>query len=101
MSQTAVAHYSLDDQTEVLIELESSTGYQPAGGAKPDVGKLKDACSSAVAGAQAVMEQVRAISPDEVELKFGIKVNGTMNWLIASAATESHFEVTLTWKSPR
>ncbi|MCA1695681.1 MAG: hypothetical protein LC749_13655 [Actinobacteria bacterium] len=32
-----------------------------------------------------------------MEVKFGIKVSGTANWLIAKAATEGNFDITLTW----
>ena len=35
--------------------------------------------------------------PDSVEVKFGIKVTGTADWLVAKAATEGNFEVTLKW----
>jgi hypothetical protein len=38
--------------------------------------------------------------PDEVELKFGIKVSGGASWLVAKAAGEANFEVSLTWSRP-
>ena len=45
-----------------------------------------------------LLEKVKESGPDEVELKFGVKVSGTMNWLVARAASEGNFEITLTWK---
>ena len=50
------------------------------------------------AAAREVLEQVRAAGPDEVEVKFGVKVTGTMTWVVAKAATEGNFEVTLKWQ---
>ena len=32
------------------------------------------------------------------DAKVGIKVTGTANWVVARAATEGNFEVTLTWQ---
>ncbi len=48
-----------------------------------------------------LLEQVRAAQPDGVEVKFGVKVTGTATWLIAKAATEGNFEITLTWKADK
>jgi hypothetical protein len=92
-----VVRYELDDGTVVQFEVEPSEEFRSAG---PDalVGKLRDAVSPAVEGAKAVLDKVKEARPDEVELKFGIKVSGTMNWLVAKAASEGNFEVTLTWK---
>jgi predicted neutral ceramidase superfamily lipid hydrolase len=92
----AVASYALDDGTVVRFEVEPNTGFRPAG---PDeiAGRIREAVAPAVAGARAVLEQVKAAGPRQVEVKFGIKVSGTANWLVAKAATEGNFEVTLTW----
>lgn len=92
-----VVRYTLDDGTVVRFEVEPGEGFRPAG---PDeiAGRLREAVAPAVAGAKAVLEKVKESAPDEVELKFGIKVSGTANWLVARAATEGNFEVTLTWR---
>jgi Trypsin-co-occurring domain 1 len=94
---TSVVQYRLDDGTVVRFEVEPPAGFRPAG---PDeiAGRIREAVTPAVEGAKAVLEQVREARPDSVELKFGIKVSGTANWLIAKAATEANFEVTLTWE---
>lgn len=94
-----VLGYTLDDGSVVRIECEPGPGFRPVG---PDeiVGKLRDAIGPAVEGAKVVLDRVRDARPEEVEVKFGIKVSGTMNWVIAKAATEANFEITLTWKSP-
>jgi hypothetical protein len=97
MAATPVVRYKLDDDTEVRFEVSPSEGFRPAG---PDhlVGQLEAAVAPAVAGARAVLDEVKKIAPQEIELTFGLKVSGTMNWLVAKAATEGNFQVTLTWK---
>jgi NTP-dependent ternary system trypsin peptidase co-occuring protein len=51
-----------------------------------------------VSAARVVLDQVRAAAPDRVEVTFGVKVTGTMNWVVAKAASEGNFEVTLSWE---
>lgn len=88
--------YTLEDGTVVWFEFEPGPGFRPVG-PEEIVGRLREALEPAVAGAAVVVDAVKASRPDEIEVKFGIKVSGTMNWLIAKAATEANFEVTLTW----
>ncbi len=92
-----VVRYTLDDGTVVGFEVEPSEGFRPAG---PDevVGALRQAIGPAVEGAKVLLDRVKETRPESVELKFGVKVSGTMNWLVAKAATEGNFEITLTWK---
>jgi Trypsin-co-occurring domain 1 len=93
---SVVVGYALDDGTVVRFEIEPSAGFRPAG---PDdiAGRIRDAVAPAVEGARAVLEKVKEAAPREIEVKFGIKASGTANWLVAKAATEGNFEVTLTW----
>ncbi len=37
-------------------------------------------------------------SPDEVEVKFGVKMTAEMGAVIASANVEGNYEITLKWK---
>jgi NTP-dependent ternary system trypsin peptidase co-occuring protein len=90
--------YMLDDGTVVRFEFEPPAGFQPAG-TREVVGKLKEAVEPLVAGAMVVLEKVRTARPNGVEVKFGVKASGTADWLIAKAATEGNFEITLTWTS--
>ena len=93
---TAVVRYELDDGTSVHFEVEAAPGFRPAG-SDGLVGRLRDAVGPAVDGAMAVLEKAKEAAPDEVQLKFGVKVSGTMNWLVAKNAAEGNFEVTMTW----
>jgi hypothetical protein len=96
MSATVV-RYALDGQTAVGFEIEPAPGFRPVGNDEL-IGELRQALAPAVAGARAVVDKVREAGPDEVQVRFGIKVSGTMNWWVAKAATEGNFEVTLTWR---
>jgi hypothetical protein len=91
-----VATYIADEVT-VSFEIEPVTGFVPAGSVDEVVGRVRDAMGPAVTAAREVLDQVKAIAPDRVEVKFGVKVTGTMNWVVAKAATEGNFEVTLIW----
>ncbi len=91
-----VVTYSVDDDTTVKFEVEPIEGFLPAG---PDevLGRVKEAVGPAVEAAKAVLDKVKEARPNEVELKFGIKVSGGANWLVAKAAGEANFEITLSW----
>jgi hypothetical protein len=91
-----IVSYALDDQTTATFEIEAGDGFHPVG-SETAVARVREAVQPAVEAARTVLDQVAAMKPGEVQLKFGIKVNGTANWLIAKAATEANFEVTLTW----
>ncbi|MBO3746674.1 hypothetical protein J5X84_11405 [Streptosporangiaceae bacterium NEAU-GS5] len=93
-----VVRYTVDESTIVSFEIDAVPGYQPAAAPDDIAGRIQEAVEPATKAAQAVLDQVKQAGPDEIELKFGIKVSGTMNWLVAKAATEGNFEVTMTWK---
>lgn len=91
-----VVTYRVDDSTVARFEIEPAEGFRPAGPGEI-LGQVGEAVTSAVAAAKAVLDKVQEVGADEVELKFGIKVNGSANWLVAKVAAEGNFEVTLTW----
>lgn len=91
-----IVRYQLDDASTAMFEIDPVPGFQPAG--VGDVaGRVREAAGPAVEAARELLEQVRDLAPDAVQVKFGIKVTGTANWLVAKAATEGNFEVTLSW----
>ena len=92
-----VGTYEVDSGVFVRIEFEPAGDFVPAG-TDEILGRVREAVEPAVAAAQVVVDRARALSPDEVEVKFGIKVSGQANWWIAKAATDANFEITLTWK---
>ena len=92
-----VVSYAVDADTVVRFEVDPSEEFRDVA-ADQVLGKVHEAVGPAVAAAQAVLKRVAEVRPDEVEVKFGVKVDGTANWLVARASTEASFEITLTWK---
>ena len=93
-----VVSYAVDEGTVVRFEISPTEDWHEVA-TDQVLGRIREAVTPAVEGARAVIERAKEIAPDEIEVKFGIKVNGAANWLIARVATEGNFEVTLTWKS--
>jgi hypothetical protein len=91
-----IVRYQLDDSTVVGFEFDPGPDWYEAGTGEI-VGQVRKAVTPAVAAAKAVLEQVKEIAPDDVEVKFGVKVTGEANWIVARAATEGSFEITLSW----
>jgi len=50
--------------------------------------------------AQTVIDQFRTLSdaPDKISLGFGIKVTGEAQLVIAKAASEANFQVSIEWQ---
>jgi hypothetical protein len=91
-----IVKYQLDDSMVVGFEFDPGPGFHQAG-AKEFVGQVRKAVEPAVEAAKTVLEKVKEIKPGEVEIKFGVKVTGEANWVVAKAATEGSFEITLKW----
>ncbi|MEU3048751.1 CU044_2847 family protein [Streptomyces sp. NPDC006984] len=94
---TRQVSYVLDDETVVQFEIEETDTFRPVG-AEEVVGRVREAVRPAVEAARAVLDRVREVRPAEVEVKFGVKATGTAQWLVARAATEANFEITLIWR---
>ena len=90
-----VVKYRVDDSTEVRFEIEPGTDFQPVG-SEQVIGRVRDAVEPAVEAARTVLAKFREAQPDEIAVRFGIKVSGRVDWLIAKAATEGNFDITLT-----
>lgn len=93
-----VVRYAVDDETTVSFEIEPVAGFQPAG-ANELVGRVREAVAPAVEAGQVVLEQVKGLGLEAVEVSFGLKVSGTANWFVAKASTEGNFAVKLSWKA--
>ena len=93
---TQVVTYQIDDSTKVRFEVEPVEGFRPAG-AGQIAGRVRDAVAPAVDAAKAVLDKVKEVSPDEIEVRFGVKVSGGADWFVAKSAGEASFEIKLTW----
>ncbi|GAA2387605.1 CU044_2847 family protein [Dactylosporangium salmoneum] len=93
-----VVRYELEDGSQVRFEIAPTPGFEDAAGPDRVAGRVRDAAGQALKAAAEVLDQVREYGPQEVEVKFGLKVSGKADWLFASASAEGNFEVTLKWK---
>jgi hypothetical protein len=94
----------MDSGTNVLFEIEGpvhgeisrdgiATGLQRK--FEDIMAVIKDTSESAHSGLQKIDCKAR---PNELELKFGLKLTAGTDVLFAKAGTEGSFEVTLRWK---
>ena len=92
-----IVRYRVDDETVAQFEIDPVPGFHPAG--TGDVaGRVRESAGAAVEAARALLDRVREVAPDSVEVKFGVKVTGTTNWIVARSTLEGNFEVTLAWE---
>lgn len=92
-----VVKYEVDESTVVGFEIEAGEDWGNAGTGGL-AGRVRDAVAPAVEAAKVVLDKIKDARPESVEVKFGVKVNGEANWIVAKTSTEGSFEVTLTWK---
>jgi hypothetical protein len=99
---TEVVRFELDDESGILVEVDddapglarvsrSQDGVLAAGK------RLTDALDGVREAAEASMRVLSRLSPETLELEFGVKLSGEAGALIAKTAAEGHFKVKLTW----
>lgn len=97
---TDFVRYTLEDGSEVVFESAESGLVELHGGSAepPEGGRLQERLERASWAAAEVAEGLRSrLTPDEVELKFGLKVSGEAGWFFAKSRAEGTIEVTLRW----
>lgn len=102
--------FPLDGDDSILVEVEelpatdvdddlvaNYPGQQVIVQAQTSFGDAMDKIKPIAAN---IIRQVRELkdSPDEVEVKFGVKMTAEMGIVIASANVEGNYEITLKWK---
>jgi len=102
-----LTEFPLGDGSTILVEADVSdaAGATLRGvGSAEVVEKARDTFEAAVAkirpAAEAIISILHDLSekPDTVEVEFGLKLSATGGAVIASAAAEANFSITLTWK---
>jgi hypothetical protein len=93
--------FTLDDGSEVLFESAEGDLIALHGGGPPEVrdgGKLTAQLQGVARAAEEIAGSLRArLVPDEVNLEFGLKVAGGVNWFFAKTQGEGTIKVTLRW----
>jgi Trypsin-co-occurring domain 1 len=103
---TEFTSFALADGLQVTVAAPTPAGLGPAG-LRPKAAKaeqsLRQALRPVTAAAAEVIEGFREIPgrPDEIEISFGVKLDGTFGAVIATAAVGTHLEVTLRWTRPQ
>jgi hypothetical protein len=93
--------FTLEDGSQVLFESAEGDLVALHGG-QPDVregGRLTERLHAVAEAAEEVARSLRSrLAPEEVNLEFGLKISGELNWwFFAKAQSEGTIKVTLTW----
>ena len=93
--------FTLDDGSEVMFESAESDLVALHGG-QPSVrdgGRLTERLHAVAEAAEEIAGSLRSrLAPDEVDLEFGLKVSGEVNWwFFAKSQGEGTIKVTLKW----
>jgi len=100
-TMTTFVKYELPDGGEVYFEAPDSALVTPRGGDATviDKGKLANQVDNIAKAASATaLSMRRLLEPDELELEFGISMEGATSWwFIVSAKTEGSIKVRLKW----
>ncbi len=99
--------FEMEDGSPVYVEIEQTPdGPQLVSNAPGEVAqaqsKFTDALKYLEPAAKAVLGTLQDINrPDEINLEFGIKLDGKVGAILASAGTEANFKVSLKWKNDK
>ena len=97
-----VVRYEVGDGSSVLVEVDEDTyGVEEVSRTSDGIveagQRLESALGSVVEAAQATLDALKKLSPDTVQVEFGIKLAGEAGAMIAKASAEGHFTVTVSW----
>jgi hypothetical protein len=97
--------YQLADGSPIWVEVDEPEigGVKPVSRSGEVVEKAKQTFNEALDKvkpiAETIIDKLRNLSdsPDEVEVKFGLKMNAAAGAIIAAAGVEANYEITLKW----
>jgi hypothetical protein len=102
---TELTSFPLGNDLRVTVETPAAPGLAPTG-LRPAIIQsehtLRQALQPVTAAASEVIEKFRDLPsrPDEVEIHFGVKLDGTLGAVIATAGIGTHLGITLRWNHP-
>lgn len=87
----------------ILVEVEDDeTDSLELVGAKAQKSSLTSVMATLIKNGKSILEQSRELSPDEIELEFGIKGGveaGVPIWGLAKASAEGNITIKMHWKT--
>ena len=97
-----VVRFNLDEGSTVLVEVdEDAFGIERVSRGRDGVveagQRLTEALGNVRDAAQASMNVLQTLSPDGLELEFGVKFAGEAGAIIAKTSAEGHFTVKVSW----
>jgi hypothetical protein len=100
---TELVRFELAEGGSVVAELDGAPGVSRAGRQgvlETARSTLEGALTEVRDAAAATLAQFQdmARKPDEVEIKFGVKLDAQAGAIIARTGMQGHFEVTVKWK---
>ncbi len=107
MNTKQIVQFDMGDGSQVHVEIEQALGGPRLVSNKPGEvakahGRFTDALQYLQPAVKAVLGTLEDINqPDEINLEFGIKLDGKVGVILASAGTEANFKVSLMWKNPK
>lgn len=100
---TELLRYTLPDGSEVYFETAESSAISQRSGTPEiiDGGALSSRLRAVALAAEEVTKELRqTMTPDEIELSFGITVSGGVNWwYFAKVQGETTMNIRVTWKN--
>ncbi|MDF5707694.1 MAG: CU044_2847 family protein [Nostoc sp. S4] len=112
MNRKQLVEFSLEDGTKFLAEIdEPENSNALVRVARPDAGqmvveakkKFDDVLDQIQPIASAIINKLSQLNTpaDEVEVKFGIKLNAGVGAIFTSVGGEANYEITLKWKQDK
>ncbi|MEO8282795.1 MAG: CU044_2847 family protein [Pseudarthrobacter sp.] len=100
---TEVVRYEVGSGTVLVEVADNSYGVDhPARNEQGilDAGRrLEDALASVRPAAKAVVEAMRELAPEEMEIEFGVKLAGNAGAVIARNSADGHFILRMSWSA--
>ena len=100
---TELVQFDLANGATMVAELDVAPGVSRVsrdGMLAKATGTLEDALTRVRDAAATALSQFQdmAHQPDDVEIKFGVKLDAQAGAVIAKTGVQGHFEIKLTWK---
>lgn len=108
MAKKQLVEFELDDDKTILVEVAEveGSGIKPVSRKTGELAvKAKQTFEQAIANIEPMMSSIRKKiddmnqPADEVEVKFGVKLNGETSAVIATLGAEVNYEITLKWSN--
>ena len=100
MKQKQIVEYALVQGGSIYVEEELAEGGRIAktGELRKSEQKFEEVIGKIKPAAQALLNTIRELDTDEINIEFGLKFNINTGIVFASADTETSFKIALKWK---